>query len=318
MSKVLSKTVLALFTVTTLALTTAGQATASKPTEQSSQQQTRPASQPAQSGQSSQGQGQETSASASATTTSSTSASANAGPASAALASNTNVHAQLMGTVDASKCHPGQEITAKTTEDVKKNGHVALRKGTRLVGHVTEAQARTKENAESSIGIAFDEAVMKDGTHVPFHAGIQALAESQASAENAMYGGGGGMMGGGGMASGGMGGSARGGLVGGAGAAAGAVGATAGGVGSMAGGIDRDASGTLGATSSTAASVAGNVGGLDAAGHLTSTSSGVFGLEGLKLESSIQNATQASVITSAGRNVHLSNGTQMLLKVTAK
>ena len=220
--------------------------------------------------------------------------------------------------MDASKCQPGQEITAKTTQDVKQNGRVVLRKGTRLVGHVTEAQARTKENAESSIGIAFDEAVMKNGTHVPFHAAIQALAESQASAENAMYGGGGGMMGGGGMASGGMGGSARGGLVGGAGSAVGAVGRTAGGVGSMAGGVGRDASGTLGATSSTAASAAGNVGGLDAAGRLTSTSSGVFGFQGLRLESAIQNATQASVITSAGRNVHLSNGTQMLLKVTAK
>ncbi|MFZ0922177.1 MAG: hypothetical protein WA020_03895, partial [Candidatus Acidiferrales bacterium] len=175
MSKALKKTLLALFTVTTLAFTAAGQ---------------------------SQGQGQGTATAAAASATSSTSASASAGPESAGLSSNTSVNAELVGTVDARKCQPGQEITAKTTQDVKENGRVVLRKGTRLVGHVTQAQTRSKENAESSIGIAFDEAVMKDGTHVPFHAGIQALAESQASAENAMYsgGGGGGMMGGGGMA----------------------------------------------------------------------------------------------------------------------
>ena len=299
MSKGLNKTLWAPLMVGMLALTAAGQ-----------------------SKQASQERQQGTSAAASASATNSTGASANAGPASAGLASNTTVNAELAGTVDARKCHPGQEIIAKTTQDVKENGRVVLRKGTRLVGHVTEAQERTKDNAESSIGIAFDEAVMKDGTHVPFHAGIQALAESQASAENAMYSSGAGMMGeGGGMAGGGMGGgAARGGsgLLGGPGGAVGAAGATAGGVGAMAGGVGRDASGALGATPSATGAVARNVGGLDAAGRLTSTSSGVFGLQGLRLETAAQSATQASVISSASHNVHLSSGTQILLRVGAK
>jgi hypothetical protein len=55
------------------------------------------------------------------------------------------------------------------------------------------------------------------------------------------------------------------------------------------------------------------VGGLNAAGQLTSNSQGVFGLNGLNLNAAASNATQGSVITSAGKNVHLDSGTRMLL-----
>jgi hypothetical protein len=247
----------------------------------------------------------------SASASSSASASASAGPASANASSETNVNAQLTSAVDARKCHPGDEIIAKTTQDVKEGGHVVFHKGTRLVGHVTEAQARTKENAESSLGIAFDEAVMRDGTRIAFHASIQALAETQAAA-NAGFDDGDAMMGGAsGMAGGGM---ARGGLVGGTGSV---VGGTAGGVGATAGGLGRTAGGTLGAASSVAGSATGHVGGLNAAGELTSNSRGVFGMQGLSLASSAGSRANASLITSSSRNVHLSSGTQMLLTVAA-
>src|SRR5437879_7198270 len=49
------------------------------------------------------------------------------------------------------------------------------------------------------------------------------------------------------------------------------------------------------------------------AGQLTSNSQGVFGLNGLNLNAAGSNATQGSVITSAGKNVHLDSGTRMLL-----
>jgi hypothetical protein len=52
---------------------------------------------------------------------------------------------------------------------------------------------------------------------------------------------------------------------------------------------------------------------LNAAGQLTSNSQGVFGLNGLNLNAAASNATQGSVITSAGKNVHLDSGTRMLL-----
>ena len=52
---------------------------------------------------------------------------------------------------------------------------------------------------------------------------------------------------------------------------------------------------------------------MNAAGQLTSNSQGVFGLNGLNLNAAASNATQGSVITSAGKNVHLDSGTRMLL-----
>jgi len=52
-----------------------------------------------------------------------------------------------------------------------------------------------------------------------------------------------------------------------------------------------------------------------AAGQLTSSSQGVIGLNGLQLNSAASNATQGSVITSAGKDVKLDTGTQMLLQV---
>jgi hypothetical protein len=243
------------------------------------------------------------------------SASANAGPASAHVASETVVNAELTSSVDARKCHPGQEITAKTTQDVKQDGHVVLRKGTRLVGHVSETEVRTKDHAQSSLGIVFDDALLKNGEQVPFHASIQALAQTQVAAGAAFDDGG--MMAGG-AASAGVGASARGGLLGGAGPA---VGSAAGSAGAVAGGVDRsvgNVGGAVGGATSATGSVAGNVGGLDAAGRLTSSSRGVFGLEGLSLASSASSATAGSLVVSSSRNVHLSSGTQMLLKVAAK
>ncbi len=265
-------------------------------------------------------QGSQASTSASASAAASTSAAANAGPASASADNSTAVNADLLTTIDARKAHPGQRVEARTTKDVKEGKHVVMRCGTKLVGHITEAQAHTKSNAQSAVGIVFDEAVMKNGETVPFHASIQALAAAQSMANAGMGDddmmADGGAMGGGAVRGGG-------GLIGGAaGGATGAVGSTAGMAGGAAGNLGRTAGGTLSSTTSAAGSVAGlargATGGLDAAGNLTSNSSGVFGLHGLNLASSVSNSTEGSVITSANRNVHLSSGTQMLLKTNSQ
>ena len=288
-------------------------ALASTAVAQSADQQYRPSdrqqaqskqTKPAQSNDKQSGAPEAVSASAS----NSGSASANAGGSSASLSSGTAINAELLTTLDARKCHPGQRVVAKTTQDVKQNGHVVLRKGTRLIGHVTEAQAKTKANAESAVGIAFDQAEIKKGHEVPFHAAIQAVAAtrtmSAASLDDDMMAPSGPPMGSGGA----MGGSMAGGAIGGIGSAAGTS-------GNMAGNLSRTASGGIGATSATAASAEGNLRGLNAAGQLTSTSSGAIGMKGVNLTSSASNSTEGSVITSAKRNVHLSSGTQMLLKV---
>jgi hypothetical protein len=77
-----------------------------------------------------------------------------------------------------------------------------------------------------------------------------------------------------------------------------------------AGGI---AGGAVNSTVSAAGAARGAVGGLNAAGQLTSNSQGVFGLEGLNLSAAASNSTQGSLITSTSKNVHLDSGTQFLL-----
>lgn len=252
------------------------------------------------------------SAAVSSSATSSTSASANAGPASASLDNGSAVNAELLTTIDARKVHPGQRVEAKTTKDVKEGKRVVLRHGTKLIGHVTEAQAHTKANAQSAVGIVFDQAIVGSGETVPFHASIQALAAAQSMAETGL--GDDEMM----SSDGAMGGGAvrgGGGLVGGA---TGAVGSTAGVASGTTGNLSRTAGGTLESTTSITGSASRDLRGLDAGGNLISTSSGVFGLSGLNLVSSASNATEGSVITSTNRNVHLSSGTQMLLKMNSQ
>lgn len=259
---------------------------------------------------------QKAGAQASGSASNSTSASANADQNSASLSSGTSINSELLTSLDARKSKPGDRVVARTTQDVKQDGQVVIQKHTKLIGHVTQAQARAKGTAESSLGIVFDSAVTKDGQEIPLHAAIQALAAGQAAGSAALDNG---QMEGSasGIETAAAGGGARsgGGLLGGAGAtASGAAGAA----GRAAGNVGQTANAGLGAAGRTAGSAAGNVGGLNAAGQLTSGSKGVFGLEGLSLNSELSNAPEGSVVTSSTRNVHLSSGTQMLLQVVSK
>ena len=106
---------------------------------------------------------------------------ANAGNNSAGISNGSNINATLASSLDAKRNKPGDEVEARTDQDVKQDGKVVLKKGTRLVGHVTQAQARSKEQAQSQLGVVFDHAVLKNGQNVPFNASIQALAAAQSA-----------------------------------------------------------------------------------------------------------------------------------------
>ena len=226
------------------------------------------------------------------------------------LADGTTIPAALTKPVDARKAKPGDEIAVKSTQEVRSTSGVVIPRGSRLIGHVTDAKAKAKGDSESALGIAFDHAVLKNGQQVPLNASIKAIAAAANSTSASMgddtlagnsslsnqaagnvspaEGGGGGLLGGAGRTVGGT---------------TSAVGNTAGGVASGVG--------------NTAAGVGANAGGAvnGAAGQLTSSSQGVIGLNGLQLNSAASNATQGSVITSAGKDVKLDTGTQMLLQV---
>src|SRR6266849_5525406 len=263
------------------------------------------------SGQASVQAGQ-TQAQASGNASAASAASAQNGQANASLASGTAFNAALSSPIDSKKCKPGDPVNAHTTEAIKSEGKTVVPKGSKLVGHVTQASARAKGESESSLGIVFDKAIVRNGQEIPLNAGIQALASAQSSASAAgsdmdtM-----GSMGASAAGSGTAGGrGALGGVTSAAGGAVGTVTNTAANVGGLAGGTVNSAANAGG---SIAGAAKGAVGGLNAAGQLTSNSQGVFGMNGLNLNAAASNATQGSASTSAGKSVHLDSGTRMLL-----
>jgi hypothetical protein len=68
-----------------------------------------------------------------------------------------------MKTIDAKKAKTGDEVVGKVTMDMKTaTGDVLVPKDTKVIGHVTAAQARHKEQKESQLSIAFNQAVLHD------------------------------------------------------------------------------------------------------------------------------------------------------------
>jgi len=222
------------------------------------------------------------------------------------LTEGTTVNAVLAKPLDSRKSKPGDPVEATAAQDVKSDGNVVIRKGSHLVGHVTEVKSKGKGEANSSLGIAFDHAVLKNGQQVPMNSVVQALAAAQTSSvtslgdDNFGAAGGGTLAGGGGVVS--RGGATSGGLLGGVSSTAGAA---TGAVGNVGGG----ATGVVG--SSAGSTLSGGA----VHGALSSTSTGVIGLKDLSLAGAATNATESSIITSPAKSVHLDSGTQMVLRV---
>src|SRR5256712_4973401 len=212
----------------------------------------------------------------------STSASAQNGQANGSLATGTSFNAALSSPIDSKKCKPGDPVNAHNTEAVKSEGKTVIPKGSKLVGHVTQASARGKGESESSLGMVFDKAILKNGQEIPLNAGIQAIASAQSSASAAgsdmdAMGGVGASAAGSGMTGGG---GALGGVTSTAGGAAGTVTNTAANVGGVAGGTVNSAANAGGSNARTSK---GAVGGLDTPGQLTSKNPRVFWLYGPNL-----------------------------------
>ena len=253
--------------------------------------------------------GSATDASGQASAGASTSQSSQAGSAERAnrsLNPGTTLQVELAKSIDAKKAKPGDEVTAKLTQDIKVDStpNGVIRKGSKLVGHVTEAQAKTKENAESKLGVVFDKAVLKGGEEISFNGMIQALAppiqgappvssDDRSSTGSGMGSGGPSM--GGGRSSGSM----------------APMGSGSNGAGSTMGSNNAAGSGA-----NSAAGSMNNAPAVSATGQLNPASRGVVGMQGVSLSNSTSGKIPSSLISSANGNVKLDSGTQMILQVT--
>lgn len=215
-----------------------------------------------------------------------------------AIPAGAPIEATLEKSLDSKKAKPGEPISARVTQNTEANGKILVPEGAKLEGHVTEASARAKGAANSSLGMVFDKVVLKDGATIPVNITMQAMAlpQSEATAQN--------------------------------GSSMDTVSST------PSSGMGRGAMttqpqttpaptpGSYGATtgSSNPSAITGGpgaVGGLNAQGQLTANSKGVFGLPGIELTSGTQASQQSAMISASGKNVHLDGGTQMLLLTQA-
>jgi hypothetical protein len=110
---------------------------------------------------------------------------ANAG-AQAAMSSSQNpgaaqkvtpilIPASLTSSVDAKKKKPGEEVVVKTAGNVRLADGTVISRGAKVVGHVTEAKARSGSE-QSSLGIVFDKIDLSDGKTLAITGVIQAFA----------------------------------------------------------------------------------------------------------------------------------------------
>jgi hypothetical protein len=85
------------------------------------------------------------------------------------------LYAELDKSLDAKKAKVGDPVVAKLQQSVLSRGKIAAPRGSKLIGRVTHARARTKENPQSELGIVFDRVVLKNGSQFPVSLSIQAI-----------------------------------------------------------------------------------------------------------------------------------------------
>jgi hypothetical protein len=200
---------------------------------------------------------------------------------------------ELTKAIDAKKAKSGDEVVARVTMDLKTNsGDVVVPKDTKVVGHVTEAQTRSKEQKDSQVGIIFDRAVMKNGGEMQMPMSIQAIIAPQNPNSNANNNN---EQSAPTPSSNASGASSNGGRAPGMGG----------------GGTPPPApSASTGSNTPTDASTGAN-----AHEPITGKTEGVVGLRDLKLATTAPDASQGSVVSSEKNNVKLESGTFMLLRV---
>lgn len=86
------------------------------------------------------------------------------------------LQAELIRGLDARKAKPGDAVVARCQQDFKLHGDILIPRNAKLVGHVVDAQKKGRGKPESTLSIAFDKAIMRDGREIPLTASIQALA----------------------------------------------------------------------------------------------------------------------------------------------
>lgn len=196
------------------------------------------------------------------------------------LATGTSISAELQKTLDAGNARVGDQISLKTTQSIRQNGEVVVPKGSTLIGRVTEVQRRTKENAQSRIGMVFERIEGKQ-VSMPLSATIVSITNltAGASASDTL------------MTD-----------AGGSSQTTGSTSSTSGSGGGLLGGVTNTVGGLVGTTTQTVGTVAGQTLG-------TTTGAVERGLSGLQISASASgSASSSTTLSSPNKNLRVEKG----------
>lgn len=209
------------------------------------------------------------------------------------IAPGSVIPVEVSKTIDAKKAKTGDEVVATVTLDMRSSrGDVVVPKNTKVIGHITEAQPRNKEQKQSELGIAFDRAIV-NGDQMQLPMSIQAVVAPPPSNPG------------------------TGGAEGPAPSASAPMGTSS---NSPMGGSRQ--AGTGGTNPSAQAQPNYPQDGIPSESQpsrnrppINGNTQGVIGMSDVKLESGSQNSQQGSVLTSEKSNVKIEKGTMLLLRV---
>ena len=92
------------------------------------------------------------------------------------LPPGTFLSVELSTRLDTGKCRANDKIEAKTVTDLLEHGQIIVPRNTEIVGHIADAKAHSKSSPGSMVRIAFDRMLLKDGREVPLQGTVQAIA----------------------------------------------------------------------------------------------------------------------------------------------
>ncbi|MDQ2855395.1 MAG: hypothetical protein M3R68_03635 [Acidobacteriota bacterium] len=198
-----------------------------------------------------------------------------------------NVIAVLTKAVDVKTTAVGDEVALRTISDVVVNGELVIPRGSKLLGKVSEAAAKSKDAPQNVLAFFIEKAVRKDGVQIQLQAIVAAIAAPQKGslADDPTYG----MMH-----------SNEPTMVG-------------------SGTRTTTSSGTLSAgsnASSNAAVATANIKGtMDEPSELKEDSQGAIGYEGIAITWRLMSPPPVTVIATKSKGLRLETGTQMLLRM---
>ncbi len=101
-----------------------------------------------------------------------------AAPARSATPLRGSFPALLTKSIDSKKLKEGDTVVCQTWGTLHAQGGMLIPSGSKIIGHVTQAQARSKGDPQSSLAIVFDKFEIAKGEEIPINGVLQAIAPS--------------------------------------------------------------------------------------------------------------------------------------------